>query len=87
MKTSIIVQNLKCNGCANTITNKLSSLDNISEIKVDVDKSEVTFNYQNDTDVALVKATLKNNGYPEAGEENPLVTKAKSYVSCAIGKF
>ena len=37
MNTSIVVQNLKCGGCANTITTKLAEIENISEITIDVD--------------------------------------------------
>jgi copper chaperone len=34
-----------------------------------------------------VKEKLKTLGYPEDGEANGLGSKAKSYVSCAIGKM
>ena len=34
-----------------------------------------------------VKEKLKTLGYPEDGEVNSLGSKAKSYVSCAIGKM
>ena len=34
-----------------------------------------------------VKEKLKTLGYPEDGEANSLGSKAKSYVSCAIGKM
>jgi hypothetical protein len=35
----------------------------------------------------LVKEKLKALGYPEDGAANNFGTKAKSYVSCAIGKI
>jgi len=38
----------------------------------------------------LVKETLKNMGYPESGSQKGLEafgSKAKSYVSCAIGRM
>ena len=44
MNTKIFIQNLKCNGCASTITKKLSHLENITDIKVAVEESSVTFN-------------------------------------------
>jgi copper chaperone len=87
MTTTLIIQNLKCNGCATTITNKLTDLENVSDVKVNVEEDSVTFNYLNEESLLHVKETLKSNGYPEAGENNPLGTKAKSYVSCAIGKM
>ncbi|MCL5128284.1 MULTISPECIES: heavy-metal-associated domain-containing protein [unclassified Algibacter] len=87
MKTSIIVQNLKCGGCANTISTKLSDIKNISDIKVHVDESKVSFNYINEADALAVKEKLKNIGYPSVEDDNNLVSKAKSFVSCATGKF
>ncbi len=87
MTTTLSIQNLKCNGCATTITNKLTVLENVSDVKVNVEEGSVTFNYKNEESLLHVKETLKSSGYPEVGENNPLGTKAKSYVSCAIGKI
>ncbi len=87
MNTSLIVQNLKCGGCANTITNKLSEIANISDINIDIDASKVSFNFINDTDAIAVKEKLKSLGYPTVEDENSLTAKAKSFVSCATGKF
>ncbi|MBB3124836.1 copper chaperone CopZ [Mesoflavibacter sabulilitoris] len=87
MKTSIIVQNLKCGGCANTISTKLSEIETISNILVDVEESKVTFNVSNSEDAIEVKQKLKSLGYPSIEDENGLVSKAKSFVSCATGKL
>ncbi|MEY2923255.1 MAG: hypothetical protein RL108_1881 [Bacteroidota bacterium] len=87
MKTTLFLQNLKCNGCAKTISNTLSEIKNVSEILVNVEEGSVSLNYINEADLLLIKATLKANGYPAIGEENTFGTKAKSYVSCAIGKL
>ena len=87
MKTSIIVQNLKCGGCAQTITNKLSEIENIAAISVDVEDSKVSFVYTNELDALSVKEKLKALGYPSIDDHNNIASKAKSYVSCATGKF
>ena len=60
---------------------------NVSGVMVDVEKDSVTFDYQDDSALHEVKETLKANGYPEGGEKNPFGTKAKSFVSCAIGRM
>ena len=87
MKTSIIVQNLKCSGCAHTITTKLSEIKDISNLNVDVEDSKVSFEYIN-PDIALeVKDKLKHLGYPSIEDENGIALKAKSFVSCATGKI
>ena len=87
MKTSIIVQNLKCGGCAQTITTKLAEIKDISKLYVDVDESKISFDYTNENDAIEVKEKLKALGYPSIEDNNDLLLKAKSFVSCATGKF
>lgn len=87
MKTTITIQNLKCGGCANTITSKLNHVANVSSIAVDVDNSAVTFDYDSEETLLKAKEALHKAGYPEEGDTNNLGTQAKSYVSCAIGKM
>lgn len=87
MKATIIVQNLKCGGCARTITNKLTELDNISEVQVFPNTSTVSFAYQNTDDALMVKDKLKDLGYPSIESKNSIAAKAKSFVSCATGRM
>lgn len=86
MKTTQYVQNLKCGGCAHTITEALLKIDGISEVLVNPELDSVMFTYERNDDLALVKDTLLQLGYPPSDEKNTLITKAKSLVSCAIGK-
>ena len=87
MQTTIHIQNLKCGGCANTISKGISSIETIQNVAVNVEESSVTFDYGTDEKLQEVKEKLKSLGYPEDGEANSLMEKAKSYVSCAIGKM
>ncbi len=87
MKTTLYIQNLKCGGCANTITKNVSSIDAVTEVLVNVEKSAISFDYPSEEKLIEVKEKLKTLGYPEDGEANSLGSKAKSYVSCAIGKM
>lgn len=87
MEAIIKIQNLKCGGCASTIINNLSNIENIENVSVDVVENEVKFSYNNESDLTIVKKKLEKIGYPEEGSSNSVVTKAKSYVSCAIGKM
>ena len=86
MKGTLKIQNLKCSGCANTILNKLPSIENINDVIVDNENDTVLFSYTTEEDLLLVKNTLVKLGYPVVGEKNVLTTKAKSFVSCAIGR-
>lgn len=87
MKTIVHIQNLKCGGCANTISKKLNTLDDVSDVLVETEDNSVTFEYSVAHTLDVVKNTLADIGYPEDGEANTLTSKAKSYVSCAFGKI
>jgi copper chaperone CopZ len=87
MKTTIKIQNLKCGGCAATISNQLKSIDNLQQFHVNVETKEVEVEYDSVSVLENIKLKLEKIGYPEAGNTNSVVTKAKSYVSCAIGKL
>jgi hypothetical protein len=54
-------------------------------VEVNIEKQEVGF----EGDVEKAKAILSKLGYPEADSEaaKSLTKKAKSYVSCALGKI
>ena len=87
MNTTLIIQNLKCGGCANTITTRLNSIEGIDSVNVDNDRDSVSFNYSNVNILNKAIDVLSKLGYPVEGEENPLLKKAKSYVSCAVGRI
>lgn len=86
MKKTVIIQNLKCGGCANTIIKKISALNGVSEVEVDTEKDTVSFIAENHEDVLQVKEKLKVLGYPSVNDANSMVTKAKSFISCANGR-
>lgn len=88
MQKSFEVQNLKCGGCANTITKKLSK--NYDNVTVDPESKTVSLELEEGQEEA-VKNELKELGYPVVGEAMGFFestgAKAKSFVSCAIGKI
>lgn len=87
MKTSIRVQNLKCGGCAKTILTKISGIEGIKAISIDVENSLVSFTSEDTDSVIVVKNKLSTIGYPYIEDENTLTARAKSFVSCATGKI
>ncbi len=82
----IIIENLKCHGCANTITKGISKMDGVSKVDVNVESSTVNvdFNDSKQSKENIIKK-LARLGYPEQGN-NSLKSTAVSYVSCAIGR-
>jgi copper chaperone len=87
MKSLLVLQNLKCTGCASTISSKLTDFDFVHSVLIDVDASTVEVIYELETNLPILQEALRKLGYPVVGEVNSLTTKAKSYVSCAIGKI
>lgn len=83
---TIHIANLKCEGCATTITNELLKLTGVTNVKVDNDSDTVTFSYVNIDRKTLINK-LHELGYPEATEENGMLLKLKSYTSCMIGRI
>ena len=87
MIASLEIQNLKCGGCANTINNKLKDVKGIADLNVDNSNNTVSFFYENENTLLEAKNLLNKIGYPVVGDKNALTTKAKSFVSCAIGRM
>lgn len=87
MNKTLVIQNLKCGGCANTITTRLTSIDGIDSVNVDNNEDSVSFYYSNDSSLNEAIDMLSKLGYPVEGEQNPILKKAKSYVSCAVGRI
>jgi copper chaperone len=85
----IEIENLKCGGCARSITKGLAELPGVSEVEVDRERQAVRFSGEASVR-AQVADKLRAMGYPEKGSLHGLqagVTNAKSFVSCAIGRM
>jgi len=89
MKThTFFVENLKCNGCAKTIRKEASKFSSTKSVTVDPEQSIITLELDDDLDeLEQIKLKLAKIGYPEMGADNNILTTAKSYVSCAIGRI
>jgi copper chaperone len=87
MESKIEILNLKCGGCANSIKKGLHSVEGVQQVEVDLDHSIVKVHTIDQTTVDAVKEKLSKMGYPAADEENTLMHKAKSFVSCATGRM
>jgi len=85
--TRIEILNLKCGGCANTIKKGISTIEGINEVSVDIDTSMVVIDTNDEVVVLKVKEKLSSMGYPEVGDSNTVLHKAKSFVSCASGRM
>lgn len=82
----IIIANLKCSGCAATITKELGALTGVSEVKVDIENDSIDINYEQIERKSIIQK-LHQLGYPEATEKNGLLMQLKSYGSCIVGRM
>lgn len=87
MSTTIEIVNLKCNGCVNTVKKGVLSVEGIDDVTVDLDAAKVTVPTSDADLIKEVKAKLSKMGYPEVGDANTMMHKAKSFVSCASGRM
>lgn len=84
MKQQFEVENIKCGGCVNSIKTALLKLEGVETIEVDKDIDTIVLTGTIERDLVIKK--LNDLGYPEKGH-NTMVKKAKSYVSCAVGRM
>ena len=90
MKQTFEVLNVKCGGCASTLKKKL--YEEFGEVEVNLDKQPRQISLEvTDEQIPALKKALKKLGYPMVSEDMGFVeantAKAKSFVSCAIGKM
>ena len=90
MKQTFEVLNVKCGGCASTLTKSLKEEFGEVEVNLDVHPRQITLDIQDEQKEAL-KIKLRGLGYPLSDDElsgfQKATTTAKSFVSCAIGKM
>jgi len=83
------VVNIKCGGCARSIENALRADARVKHVEVDIAGGVVSVDADEGARDAA-RATLLRLGYPEAGTAEgmqALAAKAKSFVSCAVGRL
>lgn len=82
----IQVENIKCGGCENSIKSALKNKYKLDEVLIDNESGIIEVRASHEFDEGKIADTLAKMGYPKIGEGNNL-QKAKSYVSCMIGRI
>jgi copper chaperone len=84
MNYEVVVENLKCGGCENTITQAIKKID--KDALVEINREDGILFIETSGSREEIVARLNKLGYPEVGQNN-LLHKGRSYLSCAIGKY
>ncbi len=90
MRQQFEVENIKCNGCATKVRNSLK--EEFGDVEVDLEKMPrvITLEIEQEK-VPALREKMKAMGYPFCDEQlsgfESATSKAKSFVSCAIGKM
>lgn len=91
MKKSFKALNIKCGGCANTVKESLKSQFGDVDVDLTQEPRVVTLEIKDEQAELDFRKKMKSLGYPLDDEEMGAFTKgslkAKSFVSCAIGKI
>jgi len=90
MKQTFKVKNIKCGGCAGTLTKALLEEFGEVEVNLELEPREITLE-MDDAKIEALKLALRKLGYPLVTDKltqfQSVTTTAKSFVSCAIGKI
>lgn len=84
------VQNVKCKGCAHTLKTKLKKYFGEVDVDLTVMPRKISLNIDN-SKIEELTTRLRSLGYPLITDKlstlKNIETKAKSFVSCAVGKI
>lgn len=79
---TIFANNIKCDGCVNSIRTGLMKIKGVNGVDVSKEESKVSV-----SGVAIAReeivSELESLGYPEKGNNN-LLRKAQSFITCMI---
>jgi copper chaperone CopZ len=80
------LENLDCDGCANSARRALLRQPGILSVHVDVKARRVDLSCEDDFDRTHAIALLEGLGYPQLGK-NSMLNMARAKLSCELGKI
>jgi len=91
LKKSFKALNIKCGGCAKTVSESLKKEFGKVEVDLEQEPRVVSVEIKDEEHEKLFRKKMRSLGYPMDDEELGAFTatglKAKSFVSCAVGKM
>jgi copper chaperone len=89
MRHELDLLNVKCGGCGNSILRAVGAVPGVADPRLDVETGRLSLEGPESARAAIAQA-LARLGYPERGSVEgiaALAASAKSFVSCAVGRF
>jgi copper chaperone CopZ len=80
------LENLDCEGCANSIRRSLLRQPGVLSVHVGVKAAQIQISCEDDLDRAHVLSVLENMGFPTLGR-NTMLNMARAKLSCELGKI
>ena len=63
-KITLHIPNISCEHCVHTIKNELEELEGVLKVEGDIDKKDITVDWENPATLQAIKDTLKEINYP-----------------------
>jgi copper chaperone len=63
MKTTIKIKGMSCNHCVMAVNKALNQIDGVSDVQVDLEKGEATFDHGTSVDMAQIRQQIEQAGY------------------------
>ena len=63
MKKELMIEGMKCEGCASTVVEKLQAVEGVERVAVDLETKQAIVESQNDIDAALFDQALSDTNY------------------------
>lgn len=75
MTTTVTIQNLKSNHCKNMVIHKMLYVEGITNVKIDLESAEVSFDYTTHNVLEGLRQKLSDLGYPITPDPNTITNK------------
>ena len=69
MDKKLIIPEISCHHCVDTITKSLSEVENINSLEVDINTKTVSIDYSNELDIDQIQNLLSDQGYTVEPEQ------------------
>ncbi len=87
MRTTVTIQNLKCDACKSNVIHIISKMEGISNVSINIGKSALSFDYKTHNTMEGLRMELAEMGYPITEDPNTIVDKSDNIDVFPVGKL